>query len=344
MLKFLVFSDLHYKKMMYAASVHDMQTILDRAAKEKVDFIVHGGDLCNDYIGSPELIRTLMDNKYGLPVYGVFGNHELESENNTLEVVKTMLSNREITYGAKGGAYWHKDIGSYRLIGLDTNFSYSEKLGGWEHNRTASWGAPAGNLYSDSLGPDQLAWLEETVASAAQKGLKAIVVSHAGLSGAWKGMNHAAHKELVQASPDAAKVREIFAKYTGTVLMSINGHYHTDHFAVNDGIAYFDVNTVQNGCWELREEQHYASEHTFVFTDYDGEGNMLGTREVMLNDLVQATNTWFFDKPLSAVVTLDDDGTLTIDGAQTSWRYDVKPDRNYDGMKPEIPSHKVKLW
>jgi len=344
MLKFLVFSDLHYKKMMYAASVQDLKKILQRAALEKVDFIVHGGDLCNDYIGSPELIRTLMDNEYDLPVYGVFGNHELESENNSLDVVKTMLSNREITYGAQGGAYWHKDVGAYRLIGLDTNFSYSESLGDWEHNHTASWGAPAGNRYSDSLGPDQLAWLEKTVADAAQKGLKAVVVSHAGLSGSWKGISHAAKKEVVQASPDAAKIRDIFAKYGGTVLLSINGHYHTDHFAVNDGIAYFDVNTVQNGCWELRDDLHYAPEHTFTFTDYDGDGKELETRQVALNELVQAGNTWFFDEPLSAVVTIDDDGTLTIEGSKTSWRYDVLPDRPYDGMKPEIPSHTVKLW
>lgn len=56
-LSFLVFADLHYKQGMYASTVADLQAILDRAAEHKVDFILHAGDFCNDYPGSPETER-----------------------------------------------------------------------------------------------------------------------------------------------------------------------------------------------------------------------------------------------------------------------------------------------
>ena len=344
MLKFLVFSDLHYKKMMYASSVRDLQTIMDRASDEKVDFVVHAGDLCNDYLGSPEIMKTFLENDKDIPVYGVFGNHELETDNNSVQVVREKLSNQKVNFGDQEDGYWYADIGAYRLIGLDTNYSYSDALQGWEHNRTASWGAPAGNRFSDSLGPKQLQWLDEVLADAAAQHLKVITVSHAGLAGTWTGTMHSGQKTVVKASPDAEKVRGLFEKYAGTVILSINGHYHTDHFIVQDGIAYLDVNTVQNGFWASRENHHYAPEHTFAFTDYDGDGNEKETRSIPFNALSQSKNTWFFDRPLSAVITIGDDGTLTVEGSKTNWYYGVEPDGADDGMKPEIPDRKVKLW
>ena len=78
MLKFSVFADLHYKKGMYAVKISDMEKILERANENHVDFMIHAGDLCNDYIGSPELINAYLKNKYQLPVYGIYGNHEKE--------------------------------------------------------------------------------------------------------------------------------------------------------------------------------------------------------------------------------------------------------------------------
>ena len=53
MLTFTIFSDLHYKEEMYIACVSDMESILKRAAESGSDFIIHGGDFCNDYVGSP---------------------------------------------------------------------------------------------------------------------------------------------------------------------------------------------------------------------------------------------------------------------------------------------------
>lgn len=325
MLKFLVFADLHYKKGMYASTVEDLQCILNRAAEEKVDFVIHAGDFSNDYSGSPEIVNAYLRNPQNLPVYGIYGNHELETEGNTMDVVTPLLNNRDVCFGGEGCTYWSVDIKGWRIIGLDNNYSYNEQKQCWEHNMPASWGPPAGNLYESSLSPAQFAWLESTLADAAQKKLPVLVFSHAALSGKWPSTS------------EAEEIRKLFRKYQGTVRMCINGHLHTDHFDVIDGIPYFDVNTVRNGFWAPCDGHHYAKGHTYAFTDYDAQGQPCGTRSAELMDLVQATNTWFFKDPLSAIVCIDEDGHLEIRGSETSWCYDIAPLTDLDGVKTAIP-------
>jgi 3',5'-cyclic AMP phosphodiesterase CpdA len=335
MIRFSVFADFHYKKRMYTSSLEDLDHILSRANDAKVDFILHAGDFCNDYAGSPELMRAYHQNKYALPTYGIYGNHELETLGNTMEIVTPKLSNQSVRFATdeQGNAlgYWYNDIKGFRLIGLDSNYSYNEDAKEWEHNRPASYGCPAGNKYSDSLGPDQFAWLDETLADAAKQGLKVITVSHACFSGLWYH------------NAEAKNVRAIFAKYPGTVLLAINGHEHKDHFAVVDGVAYLDVNSTTNGFWEKRTDYHYDDAHTFRFTDYDADGKPITTEDFPLNNLRQGSNTWFFTTPVSAIVSITDDGRITIKGEKTEWRYGVEPYRFEDGIKTAIEDREIQL-
>lgn len=326
MVSFLVFADLHYKKGMYAVRLEDLKKILARAKENNVDLILHAGDLCNDYCGSPELIKEYLENEYGLSVYGVYGNHELESEDNSMAVVTPLLTNDEsVVWGE--GYYWFEK-GGCRFVCLDTNYSYNETAQTWEHNRTASWGAPAGNLYPDSLGPEQLKWLEAVLTDATQKGISCILVSHAGFCDSWKH------------SPDSAAVRELIRKVNaikaGTVILCINGHYHTNHLEMKEDVLYFDVNAAINGSWVPKKEQHYAEEHTFELDSYDQEGNYLGTKTVPLSKLWQSANTHYFEEPLSAVVTISDDGAITVTGSETQWRYNVAPVDPLPGIMPWI--------
>ena len=335
MIRFSVFADFHYKKRMYTSSLEDLDHILSRAKDAQVDLIIHAGDFCNDYAGSPELMRAYHQNRYKLPTYGIYGNHELETVGNSMEVVTPLLSNQPVCFSTDEGGdklgYWYTDVKGFRLIGLDSNYSYNEAEARWEHNRAASYGCPAGNKMSDSLGPAQLAWLDAILADAAKQGLKVITVSHACFSGLW------------YANAEAKNVRALFAKYPGTVLLAINGHEHKDHFAVVDGVAYFDVNTTTNGFWEKRTDYHYDDAHTFRFTDYDAEGNPTATEELPLNKLRQGTNTWFFTTPPSAIVTVTEDGRITVEGEKTEWRYGVEPYRFEDGVKTAIEDREIQL-
>lgn len=339
MLKFLVFADSHYRKGMYRTGVEDMEKILSRAHAENVDFVVHAGDMCNDYKNSPEFINAYLNNPYDLPVYGVFGNHELEED--TMEYVAPRLCNRpvqfgELLYNETTAGHWFADINGYRLIGLDTNFVYRERdlRRVWE--RKTELGNPPGTFIDDCLSPAQLEWLYHRIDEAHTLGLKVITVSHAAFADI-----------TYEASPDEEHVQNIFAKFPGTVIMAINGHYHTDHCEMRGGVCYFDVNAAINGCWEPQNAPHYADGDTFPFTEYDAEGKPISTTPFRYNDLMQGWNTWSFEEPLSAIVTIDEN-RISIKGSQTRWNCGVVPTaetvrRLYDGIRPEIMDHEIIL-
>lgn len=342
-IKFAVFADFHYKKGMYASTVSDLEEILANSSKNKVDFVLSLGDFCNDYKGSPEVVDALLNNPYNLPVYGIYGNHELESLGNTMQVVTPLITNQTPTFGTIDGqigdgsiAYYYFDYNGFRFICLDTNYSYNPTLNAWEHNKEASWGSPEGNVHFNALGPVQFSFLSSVLTDAGERGLKCIVVTHADL-----------FDDKTNNVYEAKAVRELFSKinkrYKNTVLMSINGHRHLDNFMVLDGIAYFDVNAVKNGFWKHSNDFHYQSSNGFTFADYDHLGKETFKKFLSYNELSQGKNTWFFVNPLYAIVTLNVDGDLTIKGTSTKWADDVTPQTDLEGVKPCILDINIKL-
>ena len=90
---------------MYPAGIPDLRNVIQRAKDTDSAFILHCGDVSNDYLGSPELIKELLENPYGIPVYGIYGNHELESKGNTMAFVTPLLTNRrdDVLWGTDDG-------------------------------------------------------------------------------------------------------------------------------------------------------------------------------------------------------------------------------------------------
>lgn len=326
---------------MYAVYKEDLDAVLRRAGESGAQMLVHFGDMCNDYAGSPEVINAYLDNIYGLPVYGLYGNHELETPGNTMSYVTPRLTNRpdsavwgtgdgKMSGGGSPGYYYFDIGGAYRFIMLDTNYSFDPVRGVWEHNRTASWGAPAGNLHENSLGPDQLEWLGSALGSAAGLGLRCVVCSHAAFAG----------KPESKLSPDWRAVRELFRSANSSgrnnVIAAFNGHYHSDSYYSADGVLYFDTNAARNGFWAICAASYYKNGETFDFTDYDAEGRPAGTVKKELAGLIQGQNTCYFEKPLSAMVTLSEGG-IEIRGLSSRWLYGIVPD-GYDPAGGRITS------
>ena len=54
-------------------------------------------------------------------------------------------------------------------------------------------------------------------------------------------------------------------------------------------------------------------------------------------------NTYFFQDPLSAIVTVDGNGEFEIEGMETKWAHDIIPSVNKDGKMTRISSGKFKL-
>ena len=340
-LKFTLLADLHYKKGMYISSVEDVNEMMESAHATGADFVMHVGDFCNDYGKSPEIVKAYLNNRYDLPAYGIYGNHELESAGNSMEKITPMLCNREVTWGTEDGkigdgtvGYFYFDKNGFRVICLDSNYSMNPTTGEWEHNRTASWGAPAGNQRINSLADVQLKWLEKVLMDAAEQGLRCIIFSHTGFSGEW------------ESTPDWKEVQALFrranAQRKGTVLLAASGHLHTDHLKVIEDVVHFDVNTVRNGLWLPTPDEGHYNGITFPYTEYDENGDPVRTYNCALNDAWMSKNTWFFAKPLYATVTVTSEGEVVIEGCSSDWYADVAPDEKYH-VNPKISSGSFRL-
>lgn len=341
-LKFCLFADFHYCKGMYSVTKGDLLKILDRAEKEKAEAIFHAGDFCNNYKVSSEVIEPLLKNKMGIPVCGVYGNHEIESDNCMAEVTPLITNVKNIVWGTKDGkigdgsiAYYYFDIKNFRIVCTDTNYSFN-KNGFWEHNRTGSFGPPAENLFGNSLGEDQLIWLKNVLINSANEGKKCIVISHDSFSGKFRCT-----------SPDAERVRQIFACAneikSGTVLMAINGHIHTNNACVLENVLYLDMNTAKNTWWQMPRDEHYTSEHTYRFTEYEN-GEPVKTYDRSYTEDYMHTHTWYSKDPLSAIVTVSEDGEITIDGKESEFVFGIlPPETKHSDSEPKVISGSWKL-
>ncbi len=333
---FAAFSDFHYKEGMYCSTVGDFEEILERAREAEAAFLLHTGDFCNDYLGSPELIRRYLANCYQLPVYGLYGNHELESTDNCMAVVTPSLTNdRAVCWGTANGkigdgsvGYYYFDKDGFRFVMADTNYSFDGER--FVHNLPQSWGPPAGNTRVMSLGPTQLAWLDGVLTDAAERGLHCVVASHSGFCTAFDGWN--SPDADGNYSPDAEAVLALYrkanARRPGTVLLSLNGDYHDDRYAVIDGVLHFALNAAINGYW--REEPHgrYTGTHpTYHRVRYAPNGDLLedmGERPVT-EAAWMMPQTMIYERPLSCTITLREDGRITVRGMQTDWRAGIQP-------------------
>lgn len=201
-------------------------------------------------------------------------------------------------------SYHYIDLKGFRFVLTDTCFF--EKDGIFQRYPGYSVGGPDWSYDHNMLGEKQLAWLEDTLVSSPYP---CIVVSHVSFEG--------------NGSKDGHKVREILRrvneKHPRRVIACISGHYHTDSAKVIENIAFINVNCVNQGGW------------------------ILGTHNLFPAEFVEANKSKslvphcaYYKDPLSAIVTLDSDGFVDIKGMETSYLFDVTPEKIGMNMKSEI--------
>ncbi len=357
--KFSVFADFHYKENMGVSTIADINQIMKKAADNRADFVIQMGDFSNDAVGGPELYKAYLENGYNLPAYGIYGNHELEGKGAFMEFVTPRLTNRStaVTWGTADGkmsaetGYYYFDVNGMRMICLDTNYYFNTQKQVWEHLLPEGATKQENGSKSHSVGDVQRAWLAEVLDDAVAKKLPCVVFMHATVSGinGWSGQGG-----------DRAEVRAIFneanAKRAGTVMMVLNGHAHTNHLQVNEGILWMDVNTVHNGQWlssanitanygSFDEHWHYDSKTMkFNVENYDDAGNFLGYTTVDMDQQYSASGlkagkqTWYFADPLSAIVSVSSSGRIKVKGMETTWMHGVAPIDPAEGIEARISS------
>ena len=295
--KFGVFADLHVDIM------HDpqqrLEAFLDACRKEDVDFIIELGDFCypeeNEKVEISEktsinILNALnakttiakkeinrLFNTFEKPSYHVLGNHECDmcSKETTLKY-----------YGMEGKSYYSFDMGGFHFVVLDPNYYLKDgKFIAYERGNyfEVSYDDPPSLPF---MPPEQTEWLREDLAKAQYP---SIIFSHQRLiPGEYAAVrNYEPLQEVLHSAPKG-------------VLMSINGHEHIDNLQYQDGIWYFNLNSISN-CW-------------------------LGTMFPCLGRYGEKIDEQFpniryvapYKNPLFAIITMDEDGA-TVKGVTSEF-------------------------
>ena len=221
-------------------------------------------------------------------------------------------------YGMTKG-YYYFDKNGFRFIVLDENYCHVD---GEDIPYSAGNYFKLGE-YRDYISKEQIEWLEEVVMSSPYP---MVVFSHGSLQ------REDVHGGAVRNREDVQNIFRKAHKSGKRILMCINGHYHVDYMRIYEHVCYFDVNsaTMYTLCGKHEPHNKFGEE---FHKRHPGSAHLV-----------------IYNEPLSAVVTLSDDGTIEIDGMKGSFFMGVSKDMLtksdcHEAIKitPDILSEKLVL-
>ena len=184
------------------------------------------------------------------------------------------------------------DHGGFRFIVTDTNHCFADgKFIHYSNSNYYAVGRKNGS-HITRVPPEQLEWLKATIESSPYP---CVVTSHASY-------------EREDGSPDRAAVRKIFddanAKHPGKVRLVINGHHHCDYVRILDDIVYLDLNSAS---------YDWVNKHT-AYPESDAKRWKHARHVIAWND------------PVSAIITIGQDGHLKVEGQRSEFYLGVTPE------------------
>ncbi len=222
--KFSVFADLHHHDPFPTFAKERLQKIRERAEQNKVDFVIHCGDLCHGPVhgNNPEIVKQYAE--FPMPTYHCMGNHEYQFDSH-----EDALAG----YGLKSGYYFF-DCNGFRFIVLDLNNMLVDGKT-VPYSSANSFRTPEKQALV-TMGEDQFAWLEQTIMDSPYP---CVLFSHQSLERVHSGMLFAEQQKIWAMFRRANSDRQ-------RILMAVNGHHHRDNLRILDGIAYLDLNSASS--------------------------------------------------------------------------------------------------
>jgi predicted phosphodiesterase len=290
--KFCVFADIHYTPGVFPNSTKEwLGRIIDHAKAEKCDFIIHCGDFSSAPVRDADYVGYY--NGCGLPAYHVIGNHD-DDGNTHQETLKA--------YGMECGHYFF-DKNGFRFVIADPNYiRYGD--GRIEHYSKGNYfrkNSAAGDVIG-IMPPEQIEWLANTVENSPYP---CIVFSHQSFERpTGDACNN--HKEVL------AVFDRVNLKSPGKVRLVINGHHHRDFVRTRNGVVFFDLNSANFDWIGRHAHDKYPKEYI--------EKHKLRPRKDGKYPFV----AW--DDPIHAIVTMDADGLLKVEGMESAFSCGVTPE------------------
>jgi predicted phosphodiesterase len=270
-IKFSLFADLHHKEFKFHWVEERLEQILKRAEDNNVDFMIHLGDFCSNVDTAKDLINRY--NNFKVPTYHVVGNHDFQIMRNFSRVKKAFKMEE---------SHYTVDMGVFRLIVLDANY-FKDENGNFKHYSSKSHKEAYKSYTGTYITPPQIEMLAEALRTA--KG-PCMIFSH-----------HGIRLDRPQAGiTNTKEILEVIEKNRRTPIMWSVGHYHRNHLRLDNGIAYFMVNSTT---WDwLGGKMHNG---------YPDEVVKKGPEQLVRRICI-------YDKPVHAIVTVWEDGEIKIEG------------------------------
>ena len=179
-------------------------------------------------------------------------------------------------------SYYSFDVNSFRIISLDTNFYRSADGTPLHYASGDSWAkCHQEELY---VPPAELEFLRDSIETANGP---CLLFSHGSF----------ARPDGVANSEEVRSILRDSRRRTGRPLMCINGHHHRNNLRILDNIAFFELNSTTSD-WIPHPHHSYPPE---LMAKYENSDHEL-----------------LFTDPVHAIVTVTDDGEISIEGMQSS--------------------------
>jgi len=229
----------------YGESTTKLAAAVEDLNAQELAFTIHLGDFIDAHDVCLQTLLPIYE-RLSMPHFHVLGNHDFDVEPELRGSIpeKLGLEARYYDFRRAGKRFIVLDGGDLSL--------YARAEGSAEHElakvkleELKATGAPNAHSWNGAVGPEQLRWLERTLADAKSAGEPAIVFCHFPVypPNAHNLWNDTELIEVLEAS--------------GSVVAYINGHNHAGGYAVKNGIHYLTV----QGMVETEDTTAYAVVH-----------------------------------------------------------------------------------
>lgn len=295
-LNFGIVADVH-KDLMPDADKR-LETFINQAQARQVNFIIQMGDFCFAEEKNRNFLKIW--EQFKGPKYHVLGNHDMDKNSK-----EEMLD-----FWGMPKTYYSYNFGGYHFIVLDANFLYQD-------NKFIDY--KNSNFYVDQsirtyIDNEQIEWFKADLNATK---LPTIVFSHQSLwHYQWGVKNRLVLQKIMEAQSEK-------------IICCFNGHNHLDYHHHQNGIDYFEINSMS---YKWLTSKYESTER------FDKE---------LYEEYVNLPSIGAYKDPLYGFVSLDSRGSMTVEGVKSEWMspspYEMGKTKGFEGnvFSAEISDYKI---